>query len=163
MTLSPGVLALLIAAVEPTAPPVASLPEKPFDPFDVVGVCAVKSETRTWAVVWHPGAGGFDSASIRVFRHLEAKDIDDCLTLLIESDDTTRQAVLQFASNPTNENALLANRAARRRWSAFGVDQAIREVAETGARGPNVERVLVACREVRVPVTIIGAGSDGSR
>jgi len=123
----------------------------PFDPFELVGVCAVKSETRSWSVVWHPRATGTDPEAIRVFRRLEASDFNDCLALLIESDDATRKTVLRFASEPTAENAKSAADATRHRWASYGVGRAIREVASTSARGPFVDRVLASCRDIRHP------------
>src|SRR6267142_2499972 len=103
--------------------PIESSPEAFFEPFELVGICAVKSETRTWSVVWHPRATGSDPSANRVFRRLEAPDFNDCLALLIESDDATREAVLRFASEPTAENAKTAIEAARRRWTTYGVDR----------------------------------------
>jgi hypothetical protein len=116
-----------------------------------VSVCAVPSEGRSWSVVWHPGASGPDGASSRVFRYLEAPDVDECLTLMILSDDRARVVVEEYGKNPTKEMAVKASDAVRRRWDDFRVDRAIAEVAASGRRGKEVARVLAACEELKPP------------
>jgi hypothetical protein len=91
-----------------------------------------------------------------VFRRLEGPDFNDCLTLLIESDDSTRKLVLRYAQEKTTSSATTALEAVHRRWSAYGVDRAIKEVAGTGTPGVEVERVLHACEEIRTPKRIEG-------
>lgn len=84
-----------------------------------------------------------------MFRSLEGPDFNDCLTLLIESDDSTRKHVLRYAQETTTASAKTALDAVHQRWSKFGVDRAIKEVAKTGARGAAVDQVLKACKEIR--------------
>ena len=138
-------LFLALGPSEGTAP---APPEGLIDPFQVVGLCPIESPPRTWSVVWHPGAPGAGAAAERVFRYLESPDFTNCLTLLIESDDAAREAAARLGSDPSADNAR-ATSEARRRWKSYQVDQAILEVATTGARGPAVERVLDSCRQIR--------------
>jgi len=134
--------------------------ERSFEPYDVVGVCPVDSAKRSWSVVWHQNGVGADPKAARVFRNLESPDFNACLTLLIESDEATLSPVLRLASDPTDEHAAAATLAVRRRWTSFGVDRAILEVAETGDSGPAVERVFVSCEQIRHPIRIIGVSEE---
>jgi hypothetical protein len=154
---------LLLATLPTWAGELPTPTSKVSSPYDFVGVCAIPSEGRSWSVVWHPGASGPDQASARVFRHLEAPDIDACLTLMILSDSRAYTIVEAYGKNPTRELAVEAGRAVRRRWNRFHVDRAITEVAETGTRGKEVARVLEACEELRESGPIISAPEGGER
>lgn len=163
MTIKRYVLPLFLAALPAWAGDPPAPTARPSSPYDFVGVCSIPSEGRSWSVVWHPGASGPDQASSRVFRHLEAPDVDACLTLMILSDSRAYVVVEAYGKNPTREMAVKAGKAVRRRWSHFHVDRAITEVAEGGRRGKEVARVLAACEEMRVPNQILGTSEGGKK
>jgi predicted GNAT family acetyltransferase len=70
---------------------------------------------------------------------------------MILSDRDASAAVEAFGKSPTREMAVKADKAVHRRWNAFHVDRAIKEVAESGGRGKEVARLLEACEGLRVP------------
>jgi len=132
-------------------------------PYDFVSVCPFESNGRSWAVAWHPRADGPDEAAARVFRHLQGSDVDACLALIVESDGETAAIVEAFGKSPTQELGVKASEAVHRRWTLYGVDRAITEVAESGRRGAQVARMLAACEEIRVPKQIAGISMDESK
>jgi hypothetical protein len=153
----------LLLAVLPAFAVDSPAPTEAFKPFDVVSICPVATEGRSWAVAWHAGADGPDTAAARVFRYLQARDVNECLALMVESDEDTYKTVEAFAKNPTQEMGLKATEAVHQRWTLYGVDHAITEVAESGRRGAQVARMLAACDEIRVPRQIIGIQEGGKR
>jgi hypothetical protein len=152
----------LLLAVLPVLAGDTPAPTKAFSPFDVVSICPVATEGRSWAVAWHAGADGSDKAA-RVFRYLQGRDVDECLALMVESDGDTYKTVEAFSKNPTQEMGLKATEAVHRRWTLYGVDHAIAEVAESGRRGAQVARMLAACEEIRVPRQVIGVPEGGKK
>jgi hypothetical protein len=161
MTITRFLLALPLAVQSALAGDSRATDPKAFNPFDVVSVCPIAANGRSWAVAWHPGADGPNQASARVFRYLQGPDVDECLTLMVESDKETDDAVETFAKNPTVELGFKAAKAVQRRWTLYGVDQAITEVAASGNRGAKVARMLAACEDIRVPKQTGGISEQG--
>src|SRR5262249_13562978 len=89
------------------------------------------------------------SPASRVYLHLRSTELTHCLTTMIESDDETRSSMLRYASDPTAEHAMWATKAAWRLWSPTGLDEAVREVLDTGKTGPPTDRVLASCRAAK--------------
>lgn len=130
-----------------------------FKPYDVVGVCAVTTRGRNWAVVWHPTPSGADpEKATRVFKELESPEVDACLTRLIETDPSTLRLVSSLGPSVAGEAYRRVTDAVRARWTGFGVGRAIVEVANTGQRGKEVAEVLDACKHLSSAAG--GAGID---
>jgi len=133
---------------------VASEPEvtRAFDPFVIVGVCPIESGLRPWTVVFHSFGDDMPEevqvASGRVFKHLAG--VEGCLTKMIELDPEAREAAyaLEVASDP--ETLRRSDVAIRAVWSRYGVDTAVREVAQMGHPGPAVQRLLTTCETLRI-------------
>jgi hypothetical protein len=159
MILKKFLLPLLLAVLPALAgdPPA---PTKALNPFDVVGVCPIATKGRAWSVAWHQGIDGPDTATARVFRYLQSPDVDGCLALMVEADQETYEIVETFAKNPTQELGLKASKAVQQRWTLYGVDRAITEVAETGSRGLQVARMLAACEEIKTNHGHSGSGQE---
>jgi hypothetical protein len=142
---------LLLAA----AMAVASEPEvtPAFDPFVIVGVCPIKSGMRPWSVVFHNFGDEMPEhvqiASGRVVKHL-AGGINDCLTKMIEADPAAREAASALASASDPDTLRRFDAAIRAAWSRYGVDAAVREVAQTGHPGSAVQRLLTTCDTLSV-------------
>ena len=118
--------------------------------MSMIGVCRIPDQPDGWAVVWHTEIPEIERAtSARVFTHLEAPDFDRCLRLLVESDPKTLASVRALKDATTEKPFKVAYKRVNKRWKKFGVDKAIEEVALTGTRGEQVERVLGACKGLR--------------
>ena len=138
-----GALAGMMLAI-----PVVARGREPL--LSMVGVCPVPDQPDGWAVVWHTEIPEIERAtSARVFTHLEAPDFDRCLRLLVESDPKTLAGVRALKDATTEKPFKVAYKRVNKRWKKFGVDKAIEEVALTGTRGEQVERVLGACKGLR--------------
>lgn len=138
--------AALAVASEPEATPA-------FDPFVIVGVCPTKSGLRPWTVVFHSFGDDMPEevqiASGRVFKHLGG-GIDDCLTRMIELDPVAREAANALGSATDPDTLRRLDVAIRAVWSRYGVDAAVREVAQTGHTGSAVQRLLTTCETFRM-------------
>lgn len=121
-----------------------------FQPYACVMVCGFASGSRPWSISWHPEPPGTDpTMAMRVFKQLSDDDVTECLALLIESDPRTLRAASSLATAKDVAAKVAATETVYERWNAFGVDKAIREVADTGHRGQAVTHLLRACTDLR--------------
>ncbi len=130
---------------------------KDWDPYSVVSVCPFRD---AWWIAWHTPPGVDAAKASRVRSQLNETDFNECLAALVVSDAETRAAVergirgIDVSKSPPTidiEAAQASNTAVYKRWTAFGVNAAINEVAETGERGERVAEVLAACDKLQPP------------
>lgn len=126
-----------------------------FDPYLMVSACPFGS---SWAVMWHVPPQVDRKKGEMVTFHLNEPEFNNCLTFLIRSDPDTATLVtaamksIDLTTDPptVDGDAVAAStQAVKKRWSAFGVGEAITQVAETGERGQKVKAVLLACDKLK--------------
>ena len=150
-------LSALVGEPEPMLQAFVPPPAAEFDPYSVVSVCPIPSRYGPWAVAWHVPPGVDSAKAKRAVDELKDPAFSDCLARFVHSDPATLALVKKAMQGIDTsvqpplidwEAATASNDAVRKRWTAFGVDEAIREVAETGLRGDRVAKVLAACEQL---------------
>jgi len=96
-------------------------------------------------LAWHSEVDGIDpKASARIFKVLQAPEVDRCLVARLEADGDLADRI-RNQETCSVEDWKETQRRVREAWSGLGLVEAMREAAETGTRGEKVRAFLSAC------------------
>ncbi len=125
-----------------------------FDPYSIVSVCPING---SWGVFWHTPPGVDEEKASRARNQLQLSAFPECLELFVRTDPATLQIVENAlrSTAPSGKTKRVDPDAAdasivavQKRWTEFGVGEAIIEAAETNARGERVAKVMAACERL---------------
>ena len=139
-------LALLLAFLS-TATEVAKPETRSSALYDLIGLSCGQPEGEIGLVAWRMEMPGIDrSASMRVFKHFQGRDTEQCLLTIIRTDPKLWTTFESLGPEPDEDFAdFLAQ--VHRLWTHHGVADALQEVAILGRRGKAVDQLLKRCSE----------------
>ncbi len=149
--------ALVLASLAIVAAAKPSSDNSPY--FDLIGVGCVPWRPDGSSLAWRPEMPGIPaSESMRIFKSFESPGIRRCLAQIVEADAALAADAhaLGPKTAPSAFRSILS--AIYRRWSEFGVGEALGEVAKSGKAGPKTEALLSRCEELeRKSATVPGS------
>jgi hypothetical protein len=120
--------------------------------FDLIGIGWSEKLEDGPRFVWRQQFPGIEpSESVRVFKHLEGDDINECLAAIIASNPAVRSELAEMGAGTACGGSLEAIKNARELWASFGFAEALEEVAKLGKRGDAVAKFLTQCDALRRP------------
>lgn len=118
--------------------------------LDLIGIGWSDEPEGGARIVWRQHWPGIEvSESIRIFKHLEGRDVSECLAAIIDSSPELRSDLAKMGTGTACGGTQESIGRARELWTSYGFADALAEVAQEGRRGEAVARFLARCAALR--------------
>jgi hypothetical protein len=123
--------------------------------YELIGIGCVPWQSDGSSLSWRQQSDGIDDGeAMNVFKYFEGPDTRRCLAQIINSTPGLASEARDLSGNTTEEQFLTVVASIRERWSRIGVGKALREVAETGHRGPMTLELLQRCKAMELEMDL---------